>query len=165
MDAMPSDHEFSRQGPEAASAGPLVLEVYDHHPACPVKVDELARRGREALPLCLAVPASGVLRVLPDLEEIEVSLVTDDDIARVHGEYLDDPTPTDVITFHHGEILISADTAEREAAGHGHPADREALLYLIHGLLHLNGHDDHAEPDRQAMHAAQEEILAAVWPV
>ncbi len=91
--------------------------------------------------------------------------MTDDEIARVHGEYLDDPTPTDVITFHHGEILISADTAVRVAGELGQPADREALLYLIHGLLHLNGHDDHEEESRDLMHARQEAILAVVWPI
>lgn len=143
----------------------LLLDVYDHHPGSPVSAAILAERGRLALPLCLESPAAGAPCLLPGLREVEVSLVTDDEIARVHGEYLHDPTPTDVITFHHGEILISADTAVRVAGELGQPADREALLYLIHGLLHLNGHDDHEEESRDLMHARQEAILAAVWPI
>jgi len=75
---------------------------------------------------------------------------------------MDDPTPTDVITFHHGEILISLDTARREAPAHGHTVAEETLLYLIHGLLHLSGHTDLHEPDRSAMHREQEDILRQI---
>ena len=93
---------------------------------------------------------------------MEVSIVDDATIADVHGEFMDDPTPTDVITFHHGEILVSIDTARREGPGHGNTAADETLLYIIHGLLHLNGHTDLREPDRTAMHRAQEAILDRV---
>jgi probable rRNA maturation factor len=100
--------------------------------------------------------------VLADCGEIEVSLVSDEAIARVHGEFMDDPTPTDVITFHHGEILVSVETARREGPGHGNTAEEETLLYIIHGLLHLNGYTDLREPDRSVMHRLQERILASV---
>lgn len=97
--------------------------------------------------------------VLPGLETVEVSVVSDETIAEVHGEFLEDPTPTDVITFHHGEILVSEDTARREGPSHGKTFPEELLLYVIHGLLHLNGHVDGSEPERTEMHRRQEEIL------
>ena len=98
------------------------------------------------------------LLVLP---EIEVSVVSDDEIARVHGDFLGDATPTDVITFHHGEILVSADTAARQGAEHGQDIDTELALYVIHGLLHLAGWEDDDPDEQKAMHRVQDEILAA----
>jgi len=129
-----------------------------------ISAQSLTDRAALALPYCLAAGGAAVEPLLADLEEIEVSLLSDEAISAVHGEFMDDPTPTDVITFQHGEILVSAETAARCADQHGHPAEREALLYVIHGLLHLNGHDDLSEPARMAMHAEQERILAMVWP-
>jgi probable rRNA maturation factor len=90
---------------------------------------------------------------------VEISIVSDKEIARVHGEFLDDPTPTDVITFHHGEIIISADTAERQGREHKHPFDHELALYLIHGLLHLAGWDDHEKTEAREMAKRQQSIL------
>ena len=62
------------------------------------------------------------------------------------------PGPTDVITFEHGEIIISA--ADRRPVTHaniGQPIEHELGLYIIHGILHLNGHDDLAEPAASRM--------------
>jgi probable rRNA maturation factor len=77
----------------------------------------------------------------------------------VHADFLDDPTPTDVITFHHGEILISLDTAARQAAEYRLPYEHEAALYIIHGLLHLGGWDDHNPTEAADMKTLQERIL------
>ncbi len=141
------------------------LECYDHAALPEVPITSLERHARSALPACLAAAGDAEPALLGELESVEVSLVDDTTIAAVHGEFMDDPTPTDVITFHHGEILVSAETAVRCASEHGHPAEREALLYVIHGLLHLNGHGDLSEPARGTMHAAQERILDSVWPL
>ncbi len=137
------------------------LEIYNHVEAAEVDLEWLQSMAKDAMPLCLSQSGSEP-PVLPDLEEVEVSLISDDEIARVHGEFMDDPTATDVITFHHGEILISLDTASREAPSHGHTTNEETLLYLIHGLLHLNGHTDLSEPERTTMHSIQEEILRKI---
>ena len=85
-------------------------------------------------------------------------MVSDEVIAAVHAEFLDDPTATDVITFPHGEILISHDTARRCAQEHGHSLSGELFLYIVHGLLHLNGHLDGDAVDRDLMHRIQDEI-------
>ncbi len=112
----------------------------------------------QALPLCQAQakdPAAPLLH----LAEIEASIVSDKTIAKVHADFLGDPTPTDVITFHHGEILVSADTAAREGPRHGLTFDQELALYLIHGLMHLGGWDDHDPDEAAEMKAKQEQVL------
>ena len=50
-----------------------------------------------------------------------------------------------MITFEHGEIVISAQTAAENAAKYGKRLDHEVALYIIHGLLHLNGYEDKRE--------------------
>lgn len=144
---------------------PPTLEVHVHCGAVAVDDGALLSAAKRALPLCLAETGNSGAAVLGELETIEVSLISDAEIARVHGEFMDDPEPTDVITFPHGEILISVETAAREGGRHGHSASRETLLYLIHGLLHLNGHDDLGDAPRAAMHAVQERILDRVSPL
>lgn len=99
---------------------------------------------------------------LAELAEIESTIVSDNEIARVHAEFLDDPTPTDVITFHHGEIIVSADTARREGPAHGNSINEELALYLIHGLMHLAGWDDHEANEAAEMKRIQESILEQV---
>jgi probable rRNA maturation factor len=98
---------------------------------------------------------------LLSLEEIEVSIVSDSKISKVHADFLGDDSPTDVITFHHGEILISADTALRQGLDHRQSMDQELALYLVHGLLHLAGWEDEDPEEQTAMHRLQEKILAS----
>jgi probable rRNA maturation factor len=97
-----------------------------------------------------------LLAILP---EVEVSIVSDRAIAKVHGEFLEDPTPTDVITFEHGEILVSADTALFNSRRFGTELQAELGLYVIHGFLHLNGFLDEDPADAARMHSVQNEIL------
>ena len=102
--------------------------------------------------------------------EISICFVDDDHIARLHGEFLGDPTPTDVITFPlseddsrplEGEIVISSETAIRQADDHQTTPLTELHLYVIHGLLHLTGFDDLEEADFKEMEAAQEAYLSS----
>ena len=95
---------------------------------------------------------------------VEVAVVSDRVIARVHRQFMGIPGATDVITFRHGEIVLSATTAARQARVHGETCDREAARYIVHGLLHLNGHEDAGTEDAAAMWRAQEEILRTCWP-
>ena len=94
------------------------------------------------------------------LDELEISLVDDATLAEVHGDFLDDPTVTDVITFPHGEILISVEMAARRADEFEKGLRGETFLYLIHGILHLAGLDDRNEKDAAAMAREQERIWA-----
>lgn len=100
---------------------------------------------------------------LPGL--VSVTLIGDAEIARVHGEFMDDPTPTDVITFPYGEegeILISVETAERQASEFGASFEREVLLYLVHGLLHLGGFEDATAAGQGEMNDLQERLVEEV---
>lgn len=105
---------------------------------------------------------------------LSVAIVSDRAIAKLHREFLDVPGPTDVISFPLeddvpgpacgdvlGEVVVSADTAAREARARRLPFRRELLLYVAHGTLHLLGYDDHAPRDRARMHARQEALLDA----
>ncbi len=137
------------------------LSIYNRQRGHKIPLPWLRKVGAAAMPACLTALNSSSAP-LADLPEIEVSIVSDKEIARVHGEFLGDPTPTDVITFHHGEIIISADTAERQGVEHEHPFDHELALYLIHGLLHLAGWDDHEIKEAREMAKRQAAILKDV---
>ena len=125
-----------------------------------VKVDlpKIRRIVAVALPMCLEKPRKKGLTLPP---EVEITLLGEAAIAKVHGEFLEDPTPTDVITFEHGEILLGVPIAAANAKKFRHPADHEVALCAIHGLLHLLGFDDLTESERVIMHARQDEILEA----
>ena len=104
-----------------------------------------------------------VQAILRDAEiahaEISIALVDDPTIARLHQKFLDDPEPTDVLSFVfdrseqslEGEVVASADTARAYAAKHKSAPDVELLLYVIHGTLHLVGYDDTAPRPRAVM--------------
>ena len=116
----------------------------------------------EAADLALANAASED-SPLAHLATLEVALVDDATSDRVHRDFMNIEGPTDVITFHHGEIVIGAEVAERQAAEYGEPLAREILRYFIHGLLHLAGHEDADPAERAAMEAIQETIVAKLW--
>ena len=98
--------------------------------------------------------------------ELSIAFLTDDEMARVHESFLQDPTPTDVLTFpgdeihgHAGEICVSVDRADHEAQHRGHTLARELTLYIVHGWLHLAGWDDHSPADRRRMRRAEARLL------
>ena len=72
-------------------------------------------------------------------EEINVVFVSDARIANLHRDFMSVDQPTDVITFHHGEIVISVETAERQAKRFSTSFCHELRLYFVHALLHLAG--------------------------
>ena len=99
---------------------------------------------------------------------IGVAVVDDAAIAKLHGEFLNDPTPTDVLSFVlerspqvlEGEVVLSADTARSNAAKYSSTAEKELLLYVIHGALHLVGYDDTTPRKRAVMRKREQEYLA-----
>ena len=96
------------------------------------------------------------------MEALEIVLVDRATMAEVHGDFLGDPTETDVITFPYGEILVCPAVARDRAADLGLQVDHEILLYALHGLLHLAGYDDTTPAARQEMHAVQDKLLKKV---
>ncbi|MBI4600966.1 MAG: rRNA maturation RNase YbeY [Planctomycetes bacterium] len=102
---------------------------------------------------------------------LSLALVGDGEIRRLHREYLGVDAPTDVLSFALrdgggpdggvlGEVVVSCDTALREAARRGIEPERELALYAIHGTLHLVGFDDLAPLERRRMREAERRYLA-----
>ena len=96
---------------------------------------------------------------LKELDSVEISIIDDKQIAKVHGEFMDDPSPTDVITFDYGEILVSAETALSNSEEMQVSLENEILLYIIHGMLHLGGYLDGSNAEFKEMKSLQEMIL------
>lgn len=96
---------------------------------------------------------------LRSIEEVSVAVVSDRRIAEIHRDFMGIKGATDVITFEHGDIVISAETARAYAAGHGQSLEHELGLYVLHGLLHLQGFDDRTVEDRRRMHRRQDRLL------
>ncbi|MCK6458705.1 MAG: rRNA maturation RNase YbeY [Planctomycetes bacterium] len=99
--------------------------------------------------------------VLPR-RDVVVALVDDRTIAKLHGRYLGDWAPTDVLSFPHGEIVASGDTARREALARGIDPLHELVLYVVHGALHLAGHRDKKAKDRARMRREERRVLQAL---
>ncbi len=102
-------------------------------------------------------------RPLPaELGEIQFVLVDRATMARVHADFLGDPTETDVITFPYGEILVCPAVAADRTAEYGLEVEQEVLLYCLHGLLHLTGYDDTTPGEARKMARAQTQLLERV---
>ena len=97
---------------------------------------------------------------LTNLEEISVLLISDRRMAELHRRFMQISGSTDVMTFQHGEIFISVETARRQAKTYRSSLAQELRLYLVHALLHLYGFDDRDPDARRRMHAAQKRVLA-----
>jgi probable rRNA maturation factor len=96
---------------------------------------------------------------LRKLSEVFIWLISDRRMALLHRKFLGKSGPTDVLTFQHGEIFISVETARRHARAFGNSVLRELKLYIVHGLLHLHGFEDQTPSEAHKMKAAQERIL------
>ena len=103
---------------------------------------------------------------IPD-GELSIAFLEHAAMAEVHGQFLDDATPTDVITFDgdpemdfSGEICVGAEQAMETGPEHGNTLSQEISLYLVHGWLHLAGLDDRSEPDRAQMRLGESQALA-----
>ena len=140
------------------------VQVHDRQAVCSIPiafVSNLQDAGRAVLE---EIAKKGLARVNPP-ESVEVSLIGDEEISRVHAQFMDNPHPTDVITFPYGqegEILISVETAQRQAEEFDSPLEREITLYLVHGILHLAGYEDGTKSSRDEMDALQESLLAGL---
>jgi probable rRNA maturation factor len=97
---------------------------------------------------------------IASVPEITVLIVSDRRMAELHNEFCGLNGPTDVLTFRHGEIVISAETAARQARTFHSNLMAEIRLYLLHGLLHLRGFNDVASHERKQMHRLQKKLLA-----
>ncbi len=111
----------------------------------------------------------------PPEAELSVVLTGDTGIAELNERYLNRQGPTNVIAFPQqegeqagltpgllGDVVVSLDTARREAAENGLDPDEHLVRLVIHGLLHLLGHDhEHDENEAKAMEELTETLLAS----
>lgn len=126
---------------------------------------ELTDRFRPRTPRAFVERVVAAVREHVGRPDLEVSLLLTDDVevARLHGEFLGDPTPTDVMSFaldDGAEVVVSVETARRQAQRAGHAMRAEIALYIVHGILHTVGFDDVEERDRRRMRAAERAVLA-----
>lgn len=94
--------------------------------------------------------------------EIVAVLVSDRRISAIHLQFMQIAGPTDVITFQHGEIIISIETAHRQATQFGTELFDELCLYLLHGLLHLAGYDDATDSGFREMDRLQRRLMREI---
>src|SRR5216117_2001113 len=135
------------------------ISVWNLQRRIPVKLDGLQEFATKALRHCLQLQ-KGKQTDLRELGEVFVWLISDRRMSLLHRQFLGQTGPTDVLTFRHGEIFISAETAKRHARLFGNSIMRELQLYIIHGLLHLHGFDDRTPAEARKMARRQEKILS-----
>ncbi len=123
------------------------------------------------------------LNGLPQEAEVDVTIVDDAEIHSMNREYRGMDRPTDVLSFAldedcededepeliggpeehlYGDIIISAETALRQAEEYGHGLEREMTYLAVHGMFHLLGYDHMTEEDKAEMRAKEEEALRAI---
>jgi len=102
---------------------------------------------------------------MPD--EVSIAVVDDDRIREVNRDYRGTDATTDVIAFEAeaepdrlaGEVIVSADTAARQAEQYGHSMQRELCLLVAHGVLHVLGYEDYDHEARTRMMALAQQAL------
>jgi probable rRNA maturation factor len=123
----------------------------------PVAVESLVRSVLRAESIALAT--------------ISVAIVDNAAIHEVNRRHLAHDWPTDVVTFPlsdpdepvlAGELVVSAEMAQRTAAEINVEPWAELALYLVHGLLHLCGYDDQTESERRVIRKKEEAALSAL---
>ena len=114
---------------------------------------------------------------LSEQTEVSIVLVDDEYICELNRQYRDKDVPTDVLSFALnegdepaiiddpaamllGDIVISLETAARQAEEFGHGLERELAYLTLHGMLHLLGYDHETEEERVEMRNEEEYILS-----
>ncbi len=126
----------------------------------------------------LARFALGLLHIHPDAE-LSLVLVDEDTMSAYHQKFMDEPGPTDVLSFPMdelrpgepggtppngvlGDIVLCPAVTSRQAAETGRTPRQEADYLLVHGLLHLLGFD-HAEPAEKAVMFGLNDQIIEAW--
>lgn len=151
-----------------------MLDIYfdDETATVDSKVEELIRE---------LLSHAAIEEALTGEVEVAVTFMTDEAIQEVNAQYRGKDVPTDVISFALeemtegevaivaeagmptvlGDILISVETAARQAGEYGHDFKREIGFLALHGFLHLLGYDHMTEEEETKMFGRQKEILTS----
>ncbi|MDR0271961.1 MAG: rRNA maturation RNase YbeY [Clostridiales bacterium] len=142
-------------------------------------------RGAEAVPksyyVTMKQAALAALRKCFEVEdlkalnyEVSISFVSDEEIRELNNKYREQDKPTDVLSFPTmeappgkifpmGDIVISTETAARQAQEYGHTYERELTFLTVHGMLHLLGLDHEASlEDEKIMEEITDEIIKSL---
>lgn len=137
--------------------------LWDRHP----EIEAVANRA-------LAQAARDCGTPLLDGAEISLLLVDDARMREINKEWREKDKPTNVLSFPSvpkekvgtapflGDIVLACETLEREAAEEGKTFDDHAAHLVVHGFLHLIGHDHIDDGDAEVMEALETRILAAL---
>ncbi|AYW50684.1 rRNA maturation RNase YbeY [Tetragenococcus halophilus] len=122
---------------------------------------------------------------LPENSEMSITFMDNEGIQMINRDYRGKDAPTDVISFaieeagedempiffddeemtdlpnELGDIMISTQRAQEQAAEYGHSYEREVGFLALHGFLHINGYDHMTPEDEKEMFGLQKEILNA----
>jgi probable rRNA maturation factor len=110
----------------------------------------------------------------PEDAELTIVLTDDNQLQALNRDYLETDSPTDVLSFPSGEtdpetgcpylgdILLSMPRAANQAKSAEHSLETEAQLLVVHGVLHLMGHDHAEAEEKERMWQAQAEILTQI---
>ena len=121
----------------------------------------------------LMTHAMNALELNPDCD-LNIAFVEDDYMTELHIKWMDEPGPTDVLSFPMdmpenpddavtlGDIVIAPTVAATQAATAGHSVDHEIFILAAHGLLHILGYD-HADPDEEKVMFALQEKIVKEW--
>lgn len=110
---------------------------------------------------------------LPDEGEVNCVLVDDAEIAALNERFRGTSGVTDVLAFPydpgategvHGDVYVSLDRAEEQAAERDEPVGRETWRLFVHGVLHLAGHDHHTDAADRTMRERQEAWVERAFP-
>lgn len=106
-------------------------------------------------------------------KEISIVLVDEKKIRQLNKKFRREDKPTDVLAFPLGgefistrdllgEVIISVESAQKEAKKRNHSLKEEIVLLLIHGILHLKGYDDKRKEEKELMRKKEREILISL---
>ena len=154
-------------------------------------VDETGQVSPEIMKQTLDLLNFAAERLGKEKKEMAVTFVTNERSHQLNLEYRDTDRPTDVISLEYkpevpftfeeedladnpelaemldefdsyiGELFISVDKAQEQAAEYGHSFEREMGFLAVHGFLHINGYDHYTPEEEKEMFTLQEEILTA----
>lgn len=108
-------------------------------------------------------------------QEVSILFASDRFVRRLNKLHRGIDQPTDVLAFSMregewtdiqpqllGDVVISVETAERQAREMGHSLDRELTILLVHGVLHLLGYDHMEKGDAERMQAQERAVLSEI---
>lgn len=152
------------------------------------KTARVRLNGSGKLPLNRLAIRCIVLEILGTLKcsgcEVCFHFVSDAEMRSLNRKFKHRDCRTDVLAFSQvegkrfpavgrvllGDVIISVDAARRQAPVFGNPLEKEFVLYLVHGILHLLGYDDIRLSSRKAMRAKENDVLKKIerkfhpWP-